>query len=229
MKALLSIICILTVGMSARPVLVWAPDDWYRYQGTADPGKGVPCDSSPNQGSNCGPACVAMCVQYATGRWVPIDSAGGKENVRYVMMGRNEDEGCDWPQVEKALKHYGVPYRWVHKTEGIKDAIRNGHPVMAMVQCEKLAKTRSANSMVGRYYEFRWGHFLMVRGMSKNEDYFVCYDPQVFVEKPEHWTRNGEPRGRDVLYPVELFDAASVTKLGDNFPAIEIMKSYDRR
>lgn len=227
MKILLSALCALTLAATARPVLVWAPHDWYRYQGTADMGKGMPYDSAPNQGSNCGPTCVAMCVQYVTGTWVPIDAAGGKDNVRFVMMGRNENEGCDWPQVEKALKHYDVPYRWIHRTCEIKEAIRSGHPVMAMVQCSELAKAKSPDSKVGRYYDFRWGHLLMVRGMSRNEDYFVCYDPQVFVDKPEHWTKNGEPRGRDVLYPVKQFEAACVTKLGENFPAVEILKSYE--
>ena len=97
---------------------------------------------------------------------------------------------------------------------------------MAMVQCSELSKAKSSDSKVGRYYEFQWGHLLMVRGMSKNGDYFVCYDPQVFVDKPEHWTKSGEPRGKDVLYPRNEFEAACVTKLGENFPAIEILKSY---
>jgi hypothetical protein len=63
--------------------------------------------------------------------------------------------------------------------------------------------------------------------MSKGETHYVCYDPQVFVEKPAHWTKNGEPRGRDVLYRAADFEDACVTKLGENFPAIEILKSYD--
>lgn len=227
MKVLQAVMCAFIISVAARPVLVHAPHDWYRYQGTADAGKGDPFDSAPNQESNCGPACVAMCVRYATGRWVPIDEAGGKENVRVVMTGRNKNEGTDWPNVEKALKHFGAPYQWVYKTEGIKEALRRGHPVMAMVQCSQLEKAKSRESKVGRYYDFQWGHLLMVRGMSKNEDYFVCYDPQVFVAKKDHWTKSGEPRGKDVLYPVNQFEAACVTKLGDNFPAIEIMKSYD--
>ncbi len=226
MKILLAALCALTLAAASQPVLVWSPHDWYRYQGTADPGKGDPYDSSPNQESNCGPSCVAMCVQYTTGRWVPMDQAGGKDNVRFAMMGRNENEGCDWPQVEKALKHWNVPYRWIHKADGIREAVRKGHPVMAMVQCSELSKPKSRDSKVGRYYEFQWGHLLMVRGMSKNSDYFVCYDPQVFVEKPEHWTKAGEPRGKDVLYPASQFEDACVTKLGENFPAIEILKSY---
>ena len=227
MKILLAALCVLTIGATARPVLVWAPHDWYRYQGTADPGQTGATDSSPNQGSNCGPACVAMCVQYATGKYVPIDEAGGRDNVRFVMTGRNKNEGTDWPQVEKALKHYRVPYRWVHKAEGIRNALRNGHPVMAMVQCAELTRARSADSKAGRYYDFQWGHLVMVRGMSKGEAHYVCYDPQVFVEKPLHWTKSGEPRGKDVLYRSADFEAACVTKLGENFPAIEIMKSYD--
>lgn len=227
MKAILVILCLLLLPSVGEARLVWAPDDWYRYQGTADPGKGSPSDSSPNQESNCGCACVAMCVQYATGKWVPMDKAGGQPNVRFVMTGRNDNEGTDWPNVEKALKFWSVPYQWVHKTEGLRDAIKRGHPVMAMVQCSKLTKSLTPESRVGRYYEFQWGHLLMVRGISNDGRYVVCYDPQVFVDKPEHWTKAGQPRGKDVLYRIGDFEEACKAKGGDDFKAIEILRSYE--
>jgi hypothetical protein len=170
-----------------------------------------------------------MCVQYATGKWVPIDKAGGEPNVRFIMTGRNENEGTDWPNVETALKYWGVPYQWVHKMDGISEAIKRGHPVMAMVQCVKLSKTVSPSARVGRYYEFQWGHLLMIRGITDDGHYVVCYDPQVFVDKPEHWTKTGQPRGKDILYRVSDFDAACVVKGGESFKAIEIMKSYDQQ
>ncbi len=167
-----------------------------------------------------------MCVQYATGKWVPIDKAGGEPNVRLIMTGRNENEGTDWPNVEKALKHWSVPYQWTHKMDGIRDAVKKGHLVMAMIQCSKLPRTTNPNARVGRYYEFQWGHLVMVRGISDDGRYVACYDPQVFVDKPEHWTKSGQPRGKDILYRTSDFEAACVTKGGDNFKAIEIMKSY---
>ena len=206
--------------------LVWAPHEWYRYQGTADPGQSEPFDSSPNQESNCGCACVAMCIQYATGKWVPMDKAGGEPNVRFIMTGRNENEGTDWPNVEKGLERWNIPYRWVYKTDGIKEALSRRHPVMAMVQCSALPKAKSRNARVGRYYDFEWGHLLMVRGVTGDGRYFVCYDPQVFADKPDHWTQSGAPRGKDVLYKVSDFEAACAVKGGERFKALEICVTY---
>lgn len=222
------LISVLLISLTAisQANLVWCPHEWYRYQGTADPGKGNPFDSSPNQESNCGCACVAMCVQYVTGKWVPMDEAGGKPNVRFIMTGANKNEGTDWPNVEKALKYWDVPYEWVHTMQGVKDALDRGHPVMAMVQCSKLPKASSPDARVGRYYTFEWGHLLMIRGITKDGKYYVCYDPQVFVDKPEHWNK-GIPRGKDVLYHASDLEAACVEKGGANFKAMEIMKSYE--
>ncbi|MCB0189018.1 MAG: hypothetical protein KDE31_32335, partial [Caldilineaceae bacterium] len=96
---------------------ITAPIEWYRYQG-------APKDSNcPGGNADCGPTAVAMAIQYAQIRWVPI------AEIRQYMGGQCGDS-TSLAQLEKALNNWEVSYTEVGDMDAVRSAVNENGKIV---------------------------------------------------------------------------------------------------
>ncbi|MDQ3855639.1 MAG: C39 family peptidase [Chloroflexota bacterium] len=205
-------------GYGEHPAVATDPlgNAWYRYQGEADSGLAA--------GVNCGPASVAMAIQRYTGARVPvrdIRSAIPGESLGSTTMG----------ELTSLLNQYGVRYRWsIGEPSDVRRALARGNPVMALVRMSAIHPGADYNGVstsptvrTGRYNDFTGGHYLIIRGVSRDGRYYRVHDPLVFLPYgyAKYWYSDHSPKGRDRLYPVEEVHAAMLAFGGNQ--AVELL------
>ncbi|MDP9350976.1 MAG: C39 family peptidase [Chloroflexota bacterium] len=191
-------------------------NSWYRYQGEADSGEA--------RYVNCGPASVAMAVQRYTGARIPVASIRNQipgNTLGYTSMG----------ELTSLLGQYGVRYRWsIAKPSDIRQALRRGNPVMALVRMGYIdpgadynGASASPGLRTGRYNDFAGGHYFIIRGVTEDGGYYRIHDPLVFLPLgyATYWYSDDSPKGRDRLYPVEEAHAAMYAYGGNQ--AVELL------
>jgi LysM repeat protein len=189
--------------------------DWYRYQGASD--------SGPQAHNNCGPTSVAMAIQFATGQ------------VKRISEVRDYIGGSAWTYasaLQKALEHWGVNSRRLASIPDIDAAIRErGSVVLVHLWMNWITPGRDFQHPLsdptlnsGRYYAYDQSHWVVLKGYSLDGQAFIVHDPNVWDGNGVYWHSNGDPKGRDRLYPYAQV-AGSIAAYG--YEAIEVF--YDQQ
>ncbi len=173
--------------------------DWYRYQGEASS-----FDAWGNEGSNCGPASVAMAIKWVTGLDLPVRDIRG-------YLGENGVTTLD--QLTRLLTHWGVRYRYsIADAEDIKAVLARGNVALVGLSMSAISPgadfegaSASPQLRTGRYSDFAGLHWLLVKGTTPDGRYFIVHDPNVWGRPDNHryWYSDGSPKGKDRLYRVD--------------------------
>ncbi len=176
---------------------------WYRYQG--EPSS---YDPAGNQAVNCGPASVAMAVQYALSASVPI------KDVR-AFIGQSE-KGASSTDISRALTNWGVSYAGnVASAQSLRDVITRGNIAIVALDMRMVRRGPDVNGAsshptlrTGRYETYAQLHWIVVKGISPDGRYFVVYDGNVWGSPGDarYWYSDGTPKGLDRLYSVSEVD-----------------------
>lgn len=163
--------------------------DWYKTQF----GTGL---------GNCGPASAAMAAYWSTGRDVSV------EDVREDIGEPNNSRAVSPDHLQAVLDAMGVPSRYV-QLDSIGDmyaVIDSGGIAVLWIHTGWLthAEGDTASTRIGRYYEDKCGHYVVLKGYTLDDRYFIVHDPI-----PGDWYTNeklypdGTMLGRDRYYAVE--------------------------
>jgi LysM repeat protein len=131
--------------------------------------------------SNCGPASTSMAISWATGEYVPVSSVRDE-------VGWTENGATSYEDLRKALTGHKVSSRIVpiYSTQDFFDIIDRGNIAIVLYNSGGPKYTKDpASSFFGRYYFDAVGHYLVIKGYSKDKQYVVTYDPI-----PSDWSSN---------------------------------------
>ncbi|MBU4510286.1 hypothetical protein KJ830_04470, partial [bacterium] len=179
------------------------PHEWYRYQGASD---------SDKKGNDCGPACVAMAIQFIKNTFVPI-----RDIRNYIGPNTATSE-----QLKNSLQHWGISYNHLSAgSQNVIDAVNNrNHIVICPVKmlCFSPGLDIDPESddpalNYDRYCSFTeelQGHFIVVKGISDDGNWIIVYDPGVWgsYPYPKYWYSNREPKGKERYYKLSEFSNA---------------------
>ena len=169
--------------------------DWYRTQF----GTGI---------ANCGPALVSMSILWARGLDVPVQEIRSEIGYPY------DDGATSFDDLKGSLDRHHVRNRSpvLSAPQDLVRVLDHGHLALVLIQSGGIAKAAGdpATNLVGRYYDDDLGHYILVKGYSLDQGYFVVYDPY-----PVDWESNSmrysddiSPIGKNRYYPAaELFGA----------------------
>ncbi len=157
---------------------------------------------------NCGPASVAMGIQWATGTNVNVRS------VRSQIGLPSEDGAIGFNHMISIFNKYKMRDRLqtIHSPEDLFRIIENGDIAIILIHSGKIKKTKSniQQTLFDRYYNDSVGHYIIIKGYSLDKEYFVTYDPI-----PGDWWQNSvrysdgvSMIGKNRYYSAEeIFDA----------------------
>jgi len=179
------------------------PHEWYRYQGASD---------SDKKGNDCGPASVAMAIQFIKNTFVPI-----RDIRNYIGPNTATSE-----KLKTSLQHWGISYNHLSAgSQNVIDAVNNRkHIVICPVEmlCFSPGLDIDPESddpalHYDRYCSFteeHQGHFIVVKGISDDGNWIIVYDPGVWrsYPDPKYWYSNGEPKGKERYYKLSEFSNA---------------------
>lgn len=132
---------------------------------------------------NCGPACVSMAIKWAKGIDVPV------RKIRAYVGLPDPEGGVGFYLLVRALKQYQVEMNFarIADVEDLFKIIDRGNIAIIHYNrgCISVNKDNYDENLFGRYYSDAGGHYIIVKGYSKNKKYFVVYDPM-----PADWWKN---------------------------------------
>ena len=171
-----------------------AADEWYKTQWATGLG-------------NCGPACAAMAVHWATGEPVTVqelrDHIGEPNGSRATSLDHQKD----------AIVAFNVAAEYVRLNEAsdILRIVDNGHIAILWIHTGFLTKTSGdpTTDRLGRYYEDECGHYVVVLGYTQDRMNLIVHDPI-----PGDWSSNSR-RYRD----------GSMLGMGRHYPLAEVWES----
>jgi hypothetical protein len=174
---------------------------WYRYQGSKDSGA---CASA-----NCGPAVFAAAIGYAKESWPLI------KDVRAYISGKS-CRGTDYNDAYNVLDHWDVSYKKTSTMKDLKAAVTTrDHPVLAILYmgyisagADYLKAASDPAKRYGRFHDYTYGHFVVVKGITKDNAYVIIDDPYVFDGSAWGWYKGGGPKGHNRYIKYAEFEKA---------------------
>ncbi|MBN2738469.1 MAG: LysM peptidoglycan-binding domain-containing protein [Spirochaetales bacterium] len=160
---------------------------------------------------NCGPSCVAMARYWSQGKDVSV------AKIRQIIGIPYQNGGLDWKHLEKGLGYYGIPYSTTKtlSPRDLRNIIDRGNIAIVSYDTESIKKTQGdpVTNLIGRYYNDQSGHYIIVKGYTKDFNHFIVYDPI-----PSDWKKNDKRYGD------------GETMLGKNryYPSAELFKTMKR-
>jgi hypothetical protein len=154
------------------------PDlDWYRTQY----GTGY---------ANCGPAMVSMAVLWSRGEDVPVQEI--REEIGYP----HDDGAVSFDDIADSLGRHGVKFArpQLAGPDDLRRILDRGHLALVLIQSGAIEKVEGdpVSDLIGRYYDDDEGHYILVKGYTLDDTYFVVYDPY-----PVDWESNSLRYGDD--------------------------------
>ena len=149
---------ILLLGLTlSLPTIADSDNEWYRTQ----VGSGI---------GNCGPACVAMSVNWATENEITVEA------VRDFIGYTREGGATDFMELTSAMRKWNVPYdiEVVTTLKGLTDLVDREN-LIAIVLIGTDGITYSPEEIFGRNYKYNGGHYIVLSEVVSN--YFVVQDP----------------------------------------------------
>ncbi len=188
-KLVCAFICLVAGGGPgvAETAEAAAGFDWYKTQfGTGGLG-------------NCGPACAAMAIYWATGQDISV------RRIRAEIGATGGGRATNLAQQKQAIDDHEVScvYTELAAIQGLRDIIDRGNIAVLYIHTAPLSRTPGnvTRTRVGRYYADECGHYIVVKGYTVDERYFICHDPI-----PGDWATNtvrypdGSMLGRNRYY-----------------------------
>jgi len=158
--------------------------------------------------ANCGPAVVSMAVLWAKGQDIPVQAI--REEIGYPY----DDGAVSFDNLTDALGRHRVKFSspQLAGPDDLRKIVDRGHIAVVLIQSGDIEKVRGdpVTDLVGRYYDDDEGHYVLVKGYTLDNGFFVVYDPY-----PVDWESNSLRYGDDVsmigknryIPARELFDA----------------------
>lgn len=184
---------------------------------------------------NCGPATVAMAVNYSG------SAAPSVANVR-ATLGRPGPTDID--QWAWLLDVYGVPWYPTWSQTEILASLRKGHPVV--IASWMASFSAAADFEVpwadpapwqGRYCDYAQGHAMMIVGFADEGLSYLAHDPNVFPGDSAHFYSDGSPKGAyrrysaaEVWYTVSTYAGGlgfAIVPYSRSLPPAERVKRVD--
>jgi hypothetical protein len=132
--------------------------------------------------SNCGPATAAMAISWGTSRYFPVST------VRQAV-GWQGDGGTSFEELLTVIKREGInaSIKNLRTVQDIRDVIDSGAVAIVVFRTDGIKTSRAdpASSLFDKYYTDSVGHYIVIKGYSLNEEYFIIHDPI-----PSDWGRN---------------------------------------
>jgi hypothetical protein len=210
-SALLAAILFAAVGAPAAQAFVPQPAAaapaaiadtyYYRYQGSRDSGA---CASA-----NCGPAVFAAAIGYAKNTWIAI------KDVRAYVSGKS-CRGTDYNDAYRVLDHWGVDYKATATMKELKAAVSTrDHPVLAILYMGYISAgadyrkpATDPAQRYGRFHNYTYGHFVVVKGFSKDGLWVIIDDPYVFDGSTWGFYKGGGAKGHNRYVKYAEFEKA---------------------
>ena len=162
--------------------------------------------------ANCGPAVVSMAVLWAKGQDIPVQAI--REEIGYPY----DDGAVSFDNLTDSLGRHRVKFTnpQLAGPDDLRKILDRGHIAVVLVQSGDIQKVRGdpVTNLIGRYYDDDEGHYLLVKGYTLDNGFFVVYDPY-----PVDWETNSLRYGDQVsmigknryLPAGQLFDALKTT------------------
>lgn len=194
-----------------------APFEWYRYQGEA---------SSSNY--YCGQACAAMAIQFAHNN----ERVAISDIVNYIP---GQSGWTSTSDLLNALAHWNVDRTTIASgnMNGVRDAINNrGHIVLVPIIRGEIplgsdwnVKRSDPASHWNLYHNpnnpWTGGHWVVVKGISDDQNWVIVYDPLAFNGNDYYWYSDSTAKGRERYYSYSDFARAFAN---NGAQAIEILE-----
>jgi len=158
--------------------------------------------------ANCGPAVVSMAIYWSQGKDIPVQAI--REEIGYPY----DDGAVSFDNLTDALGRHRVKFTapQLSSPSDLRKIVDRGHLAVVLIQSGDIEKVHGdpVSNLVGRYYDDDEGHYVLVKGYTMDNGYFVVYDPY-----PVDWESNSLRYGDDVsmigknryLPADQLFDA----------------------
>jgi LysM repeat protein len=160
--------------------------------------------------SNCGPASASMAIAWSTGEYVPVSQI--RDEIGWVGNGSTSFE-----DLMKNMAKHKTPSVLFHaiRPQDIMEVIDRGNIAIVLYDTSgvRKAKGNPGQDLFGSYYQDDVGHYLIIKGYSRDQNYFVCYDAI-----PSDWSSN------QFRYP----DGISMIGRNRYYNAMEIFRSLRR-
>ena len=174
---------------------------YYRYQGSRDSGA---CATA-----NCGPAVFAAAIGYAKDTWIAI------KDVRAYVSGKS-CRGTDYNDAYRVLDHWGVNYQKTSTMKELKAAVATrDHPTLAILYMNNISAgpdyLKPASDPAqrnGRFHDYTYGHFVVVKGFSEDGKWVIIDDPYVFDGKAWGFYKDGDAKGHNRYVKYAEFEKA---------------------
>ena len=169
--------------------------DWYRTQY----GTGY---------ANCGPALVSMAVLWSRGQDIPVQKI--RDEIGYPY----DDGAVSFDNIADDLRRHAVSFQTPQMAgpDDLRRVLDRGHIALVLIQSGDIPRVTGdpVSNLVGRYYDDDEGHYVLVKGYTLDNGYFIVYDPY-----PVDWESNSlrygddaSPIGKNRFYPAaQLFGA----------------------
>ncbi|RPJ07702.1 MAG: hypothetical protein EHM28_06240 [Spirochaetaceae bacterium] len=152
--------------------------------------------------SNCGPTTVSIGIGWATGKIVQVEDI--RNQIGWVGNG-----STSMGDLQKALELNEVKsfFTNVASVDDFCRIIDRQNIAIIAYHCGKISQSEGEmqNDSFGGYYTDSVGHYAVIKGYTRDKEYFVVYDPL-----PSDWGINGlrygdgqSMIGRNRYYPVE--------------------------
>ncbi|MBN2443488.1 MAG: C39 family peptidase [Spirochaetales bacterium] len=132
---------------------------------------------------NCGPACVAMAVHWATGERITV-----KENREEIGL-PIKNGAVSFAHMERNFRYHRIKtfLPVVNDFSDMKAIIDKGNIAIILFNTTYIQPVEGDESLVfvDRYYPDTTGHYVVIKGYSLDEKYFIIYDPI-----PGEWKHN---------------------------------------
>jgi hypothetical protein len=144
--------------------------EWYRTQF----GAGV---------ADCGPALVSMSILWARGKDVSV------QDIRTEIGYPFANGATSFADLRVALDRHRVVWRTtpVRAVSDLIAVLKRGHLALMLIRSGGIARVKGdpRRDLIGRYYDYKEGHYVLAKGYSIDRSYFVVYDPY-----PADWDDN---------------------------------------
>ncbi len=154
--------------------------------------------------SNCGPSTVSMAVAWAKGEYVPVSSVRQQVGWHPERLGATTLE-----ELYRSLRQnrVQVSFKRLTSKENLFQAIDNGNIAIVLFSTGDIPAVEGTpdDNLFGRYYTYTQGHYVVIKGYTKDKNHFIVYDPI-----PSDWGSNSMRHddgismiGRNRYYPAD--------------------------
>jgi hypothetical protein len=132
---------------------------------------------------NCGPACAAMAIHWATGRDISV------RKIRDEIGEPNGSRATSLALQKWIIEKHGVKaeYIWPNSAAQLLTVVKRGNIALLWIHTGKISMSKGdvTKTRKGRYYPDECGHYIVLKGLTSDGDYFIVHDPA-----PGDWATN---------------------------------------